>query len=195
MEADIVRLYHQIEKGLAMPDFRPRFGEKLVHALIQRLDQWNERFPGIGQTAENRQVMGAYEALEQYIARHDELNIDVEDLVPKAKLRSTACNQGGLAGVKPLEQITGSDRDAFHRVVESRVSVRDFQSDRIPEREKVERPFNRPSEAHPYATAKHGACTFLKGHAHNKCFRSKMEIVDSAIRCPWCSFPHPTCAI
>ena len=139
LEADIVRLYHQIEKGLAMPDFRPRFGVKLLSALIPRLEEWNRRFPCSDEAIQNRQVKGAYEALKEYTKRHEALGIDVEDLVPRELIRSTTFESGDLAGVKQLRKVSDLDRDAFHRVVETRFSVRDFQSNRIPERNKIER--------------------------------------------------------
>jgi nitroreductase len=139
LEADIVRLYHQIEKGLAMRDFRPRFGVKLLSALIPRLEEWNRRFPCSDDAVQNRQVKGAYEALKEYTKRHEALGIDVEDLVPREMIRSTTSGEGNLAGVKQLRKVSESDRDAFRRVVETRVSVRDFQVNRIPEHNKVER--------------------------------------------------------
>lgn len=139
IEADIVRLYHQVEKGLAMPDFRPRFGASLIKDLVQRLEDWNV-FPNHDpRFVENDRIRAAQAALHQYAKRHQSMGIDVSDMVPSAFWLTPPESVMQLAGIKPVESVSCAEREAFHRVVQSRVSVRDFEVGRIPEKALIER--------------------------------------------------------
>lgn len=139
LEADIVRLYHQIEKGLAMPDFRPRFGLLLVKGLLARLEEWKE-MAGKGRANGGAVcVQAAYTALYKYWERHQSLGVDVSDLIPAAYTTAPSVENLTLAGIKKAEPVSAADREAFHRVVQTRASVRAFDPQKQPPRETIER--------------------------------------------------------
>ncbi len=136
LESDIIRRYHVIEKGLSMPDFRPRFGADMVRQLSQQLRQWEQLCEG-DTTCPNNQIEAAYAVLHAYRLRHKELKIDISDILG-ADDASSRCDVTGKGGVIPLPQVESNDAEAFNRVVRSRTSVRDFEPDRIPDQSCIE---------------------------------------------------------
>jgi nitroreductase len=138
LESEIIRRYHVIEKGLCMSDFRPRFGVDNVRELICCLEQWNRQAKCRNTSGENIQVRAGRAALLAYGERHKKHGIDVSDVLPAEYLRATSSDHSGLAGTKPLERVSCEDRAAFRRVVDSRVSVRDFEVGQIPLRHLIQ---------------------------------------------------------
>ncbi|NBB79899.1 MAG: hypothetical protein GVY36_10710 [Verrucomicrobia bacterium] len=136
LESDIIRRYHVLEKGLSMPDFRPRFGADMVRQLLQQLGQWEQLSEG-DTTCSNNQIEAAYAVLHAYRLRHKELKIDIGDILG-ADDTPSKCDVAGEGGVIPLPQVELNDAEAFNRVVRSRTSVRDFEPDRIPDQSCIE---------------------------------------------------------
>lgn len=76
LDSTVVRLSHVIEKGLFMPDFRARSGIESLKALQRILSDDDQRSllrPGTEDMARS--------VLEAYRTKHQELGIDVGDLV------------------------------------------------------------------------------------------------------------------
>lgn len=139
LEADIIRLYHQVEKGLAMPDFRPRFGSKHILKLILCLEDWYRMNDLPLWHSTTREIGCAIDALKKYKELHDNLGVDVSDILPSSFASKFDHAVIGNAGVRPIQIVTGEDRDAFHRIIRSRSSVRHFDRERIPENTIVQR--------------------------------------------------------
>lgn len=127
LASDIVRRYHVLEKGLAMPEFRPGFGRPMVSDLVNDLVAWNSLgLPPDGQTS------AAQAALRAYRDRHAELGFDLGDLLAGVDL-GEPCELGS-GGTRPVEQVSAELGAAFEAVARSRASVRTFEPDRIPDR-------------------------------------------------------------
>ncbi len=131
LQGDIIRMYHIIEKGLAMPEFRPRFGEDIIAELIKRVDTWKS----LTKDFENIHFCAACEALKNYYWRHTQLNIDVSDLLPSEYLKLP--QDKSVSGVRSVVGVDDTWFEGFKKVVTSRSSVRDFDTSRPPERELI----------------------------------------------------------
>ena len=126
-ESELTRLYHSLEKGLCMPDFHPRSGESTVRCLIAILaDNETLQEMNAGQVAAARSVLHAYRA------RHDQLGVDVSDFcagwtedMPESSFRQWS-------------PVSEKDATTFSRVMMSRKSIRNFKTDRIPDRPIIE---------------------------------------------------------
>jgi nitroreductase len=126
LESQVVRLSHVIEKGLAMPDFKPRSGKQSVAELARLL-----RDPATRGRVAAEQITVGEDVLDAYIQKHEALGISVSDLFEWPRLEA---KQTANAGVKPWQPISKEDSEAFFRVSASRMSVRAFQADRVPEK-------------------------------------------------------------
>ena len=131
LESDIIRRYHVIEKGLAMPNFRPRFGAQVVRQLASHLHQWRS-LCGDAPSSLNNQIITAHSVLDAYVSRHKELNIDISDILGDYSPDSIGCASEHQGGVIPVPRIETEAATAFESVVRARTSVRDFQTDRVP---------------------------------------------------------------
>lgn len=135
LESDIVRRYHILEKGLSMPDFRPRFGLTALRELQDLL----EKFAGSGFVEEGNQIAVAREVVRQYYKRHAELGIDVNDIIDPEYTGRGSSKEKISGGTKLIEHLRQAEIDGFLKVVKARSSVRNFQENKIPERIKIER--------------------------------------------------------
>lgn len=133
LESDIIRLYHVAEKSLSMPEFKPRSAREVVVSLHQSLQRWEGPM--------DCQIRSGWSVLEAYRAKHEELGIDITDILPQdfAVPSETAGERGGTGGVKIYNPQNPDDLATFLRVMTSRVSVRNFDPERIPEPELLER--------------------------------------------------------
>jgi len=134
-ESDIVRRYHVIEKGLCMPDFRPRFGISTVIQLSALLEKWYQSEDLSSEP--NQQIEAAVEVLAAYHQRHEDMGIDVSDLIDLHLIRNVRRCVGGKGGVMPYRIDSSSDRKSFVRVIRSRSSVRTFVQGKVPEQSVV----------------------------------------------------------
>jgi len=124
LESDIVRRYHVVEKGLSMPDFRPRFGKDTVSELVAMLGQWDRRSDTAA--GDSHQILAARNTVESYRRKHQELGIAVGDLVGDGSC-GDATSLGGVKAYRPLSKEVASH---FDEIVRSRVSVRAFDTAR-----------------------------------------------------------------
>lgn len=129
LESDIIRLYHVVEKGLSMPEFRPRAGSDTVRQLHFSLSRWKG--------PDGPQIQSARAVLAAYHKKHEELGIEIEDVLAADAI--PACGPEATGGVKPYQPQSGEDRETFLRVMKGRVSVRNFDSGRAPSPETLER--------------------------------------------------------
>ena len=132
LEGNIIRLYHVIEKGLAMPDFRERFGINLVQDLVNKLEKWKSIKPN----KESIHFFAAEEVLRNYYYRHYQLGIEVADIIPSSYTEKP--KSLNIGGIKPVPSIDKNWTESFSNVVRSRVSVRNFDKKRIPTREIIQ---------------------------------------------------------
>ncbi len=126
-ESAVVRLSHVLEKGLCMPDFRPRFGADVLSRLQAML-----RDPAIRGAVAAEQLDAARAVILAYAERHRELGIDISDMLAADTLGNCGDGLAALGGAKPMDRVSQEDAAAFFRVIESRGSVRDFDSARLP---------------------------------------------------------------
>lgn len=125
LESDIVRRYHVLEKGLAMPEFRPGFGVSMVQQLIGNLREWRSlQLPVEGQIAAAEAVLRAYRD------RHVEIGFDLGDLFTGVEI-GEPCKLGS-GGVRSFQEVPARLSDAFEELVRLRASVRSFDVDRVP---------------------------------------------------------------
>jgi len=124
LESDIVRRYHVIEKGLSMPDFRPRFGKDTVSELVALLGQWDRRPDTSG--GDTQQIIAARNTVESYRLMHQKLGIDVSDLIGDG----FCCDDYSLGGVKAYRQLAKEVACHFDEIIRTRVSVRAFDASR-----------------------------------------------------------------
>lgn len=137
LESDIIRQYHVIEKGLSMPDFRPRFGANMVRKLARQLGEWQQLY-GHKSNCANNQIKVAHIVLNAYLRRHRELNVDISDILRESDVKAISDSDEGAGGAIPLPKVQPEDTEAFSRVVRTRTSVRDFRENRMPQRPLIE---------------------------------------------------------
>jgi nitroreductase len=158
VESAIIRHYHVIEKGLAMPEFRARFGADGVRQLSTYLLDW-QRCRDVG----NCQFQAGLATIEAYRCKHRELGVDIEDILPRSiatKLLTSLQEQSrGSAGVKAVQLPSEADGETFRKVLEARASIRHFAVGRIPERRLIE-------EAVRVARTTPSVCNRQSGRVH-----------------------------
>lgn len=130
LEGAVIRQYHVVEKGLAMPEFRPGFGMSTVRSLIKDLEDWK----GL-ELPRNEQFAAGQAVLRAYRDRHAEIGFDLEGLFDGIDLGG-AC-ESGTGGARPFEALPSDFREAFEHVCRSRASVRTFDPQRVPGREQI----------------------------------------------------------
>ena len=129
LESDIIRLYHVIEKGLCMPEFRPRFGSSMVRQLQDSLKRWDGE--------QTTQIESGWRVLEAYVARHSEMGIDISDILELPLGIPSSCLNQSEGGIRDFSRIDEADRAAFLRVFSSRSSMRHFDPTKIPSKEAI----------------------------------------------------------
>lgn len=137
LESEIIRRAHVIEKGLSMRDFRPRFGPEMVRELCKCLDEWEAMNHDRAKCSEAL-VHSASGVLYIYKKRHDEIGVDVSDIVaPKYQKYDTA-KAPLVAGTKRWLQPTDKDIEGFLTTIKTRSSVRSYSKEKIPDKALIE---------------------------------------------------------
>jgi nitroreductase len=141
VEALIIKEYHVIEKGLAMPDFRYRFGIAHINGLIYLM----HRYRAAGGSPNNPHYMSAILCLKDYSLRHEHNATDISDIITPAILSTL---MGGLDAIP--NNITGGvnkssarhlfskKNSAFGAFALSRKSCRDFDLAKSVDRKTIE---------------------------------------------------------
>jgi nitroreductase len=140
-EAQIIKLYHVIEKGLAMPDFRPRFGAPRMAHLVR----WMNRFIDAGGRVENRHYASALRCLQGYRDVHRDLGIEIDDIITQHQIdklcgAKEADQLMGHGGVDELgvEQFFSSSQAEYFEFAASRRSCRTFDQSKLVPLEMIE---------------------------------------------------------
>lgn len=139
LESEIMRRYHVIEKGLSMPEFRPRFGVEMVTRLVDCLQEWDTLKSCKAEGSENNQISSAQAVLVVYAERHRKLGVDISDFLSAEVLAGIDAENLASGGTKPFEGVSLEDGAAFQRIVDNRVSVRDFDIEQKPSHELIQR--------------------------------------------------------
>ena len=119
----ISMLYHVVEKGLSMPNMRPRFGVAVITDLISRINIFLDKYKSCP-----FQVEHAISVLLEYKETHDSINVKLDP-----KIESAISALAKRFTIKPSKQIDMSKSEYFSFVnsdfskfSSSRHSVRNF---------------------------------------------------------------------
>ena len=132
LRAELIKHYHVLEKGLVMSDFRPRSGIPIVKQLVVLVS----RFGAAGGAADDCHFQVANSVLQAYHQRHEDLGIDVSDLIP-LEILELKIPTGIKGGSKLARDISSDELAKFDRIALSRHSVRQFDPERRPERDLI----------------------------------------------------------
>jgi nitroreductase len=136
IESDLIKHYHVIEKGLAMPDFRPRAGVEVLRQLVRLVEDWQRN----GGDATSFHFQAALSLLRSYHERNLQAGVEVSDLIPPGVFDLTRrhLSECSPVGGAMSASATWSGRpEDFDTLAFSRHSVRDFDAARVPARELV----------------------------------------------------------
>ena len=131
-EADMIRHYHVVEKGLAMPEFKPKSGVAVVKNLGVLVCAWERN----GGSLDSKQYLAALSALQAYWQRHVDMGIDVSDFVVDVKFANSEEDEP-LGGVSIPKLPNAGDQEVVDRVMRSRRSMRIFRDDQEPADEEL----------------------------------------------------------
>lgn len=133
LEAEIIKHYHVIEKGLTMADFRPRSGVDVLRRLIELIDLWEKESGPLN----SFHYLAAMAVIRSYNKKHENLGVNVSDLIPERLLRF-AEESDTVGGAKLPSAINPEVLACFDSIALSRHSVRNFDSVRIPSVSQIE---------------------------------------------------------
>lgn len=128
LEALMIKTYHVLEKGLAMPEFRARFGVAAVNILMRTMRRYIAKQGDI----DNLHFQTSVGCLFAYCARHEELGIDISDIIDgesmnQIEIWNETCNiaSAGVVEMSPSKLFNDVDR-TFADLLKRRVSCRHF---------------------------------------------------------------------
>lgn len=132
---------HVIEKGLSMPDCRPRFGTAIVQSLHQLMRDYEEK----GGSTCDPHFQSGLEVLEGYDLKHKELGVAVNDILTPALREDMrrwrrGCTIGHLGVLNFTRDSFFAEHEmAFPEFNESRHSCRHFDPTLEVEPERMQR--------------------------------------------------------
>lgn len=130
IHAELIKHYHVVEKGLTMPDFRPRFGVGIVRRLVELVSVWKNA----GGEAGDYHLRVALTVVQAYYQKHTDLRIDVSDLISEDLLEMNPwAGERKYGGEKEPMSVTQEVLSQFDQIALSRHSVRQFEISRQPE--------------------------------------------------------------
>lgn len=128
IEAQIIKAYHRIEKGLALPAPRSGFGKDAVATILDGVDLYARRF-GASQTTAR-----AVNTLHEYMAFNRAGGSDVSWLEPRLETASSiqpaSSGEGGTREVTRQEILDAAQVD-LSRFFSMRYSVRQFSPEPV----------------------------------------------------------------
>ena len=126
LTSSIIMDYHRIEKGLSLPDVRPKFGLWFIPDLIYRITHFVDEY------GEDDTVLAAINAIQTYRKHHFLINISLKELeldfLRLDNLNIKKSNEGTVN--------ISNDRKTsfpFKEFASSRFSIRDFKTGLISE--------------------------------------------------------------
>ncbi|MEP4077639.1 nitroreductase family protein [Haloferula sp.] len=133
IESQIIKYYHTIEKGLSMPDFRPKFGQGNIKGLVYFLQEHVKQGGG----RENVHFQSALLVLREYVSRHKDMRIDISDYLSGDELCLISPNSNevraevrGGSGSGTSNEYFSMFNACFADFCRSRKSCREFIADR-----------------------------------------------------------------
>lgn len=131
-QAFLIKEYHAIEKGLALPITKIGFGQKRIQHLIKILDIYIEKFGVDDITDITIATLKEYSDFET--TNQNDRNIllpIIANLVKSYNNKRISCNSGGTKIIlkSDIENTIKMDFDSFFK---SRFSTRDFTNTRVP---------------------------------------------------------------
>jgi len=132
-EAQLIKLYHVIEKGLSMPNFRSRFGAPRIGHLLQ----WMNRYTEAGGCGNNRHYVSALRCLQAYREMHLKLGVEIDDIITQDQFeqlcaKTTLSDSEAIGGVDELslKDFFSSSEAEYFKFAASRRSCRTFDQAR-----------------------------------------------------------------
>lgn len=123
VEAEIIKAYHRIEKGLALASPRPGFGVDAVELVLERTQYYVDHF------GPNVTTQRAVNTLREYVQFNQAHHCDVSWLVPRLNRLAEKCigvdSAGGTRRVT-RDQITRAIDIDYAAFVNQRYSIRQF---------------------------------------------------------------------
>ena len=129
IEADLIKGYHVLEKGLAMAAHRPRAGADVLRNLLATARLWKDS--GGDESAFHYRAARA--VIRAYEEKHRSLGVDVSDLIPPSLLEGLPADLPA-GGWRPPTEVAVDVLAHYDRIALSRHSVRHFDPERIPDR-------------------------------------------------------------
>lgn len=134
LEAMIIKDYHVIEKGLAMPNFRYRFGIGNISGLVGLM----ERYRAAGGPPANIHYSSAVLCLKAYISRHETADVDISDIITRTVLKELMTGieempdsiTGGVNEISSMN-LFAETNSSFEKFAASRKSCRNFDPSKI----------------------------------------------------------------
>ena len=121
----ITKTYHSLEKGIALPEPRARFGLAAIEKLGRQVAEYERRF------GKSTPVIGARSAVEAYKEHHRKLGQSLPELVGFGPVTSESAIEAGARDVTRQEIKTASAAP-FSEFVANRFSVRNYTGERVP---------------------------------------------------------------
>ena len=129
LEGRMTANYHVVEKGLSMPDFRPRFGVPTVKLLIALIQEGERKF----KWCQNVNYLTAIQVVRSYMDKHEALGLDMSDHFTTEEIsfgQNVTCEQELVAGAIEHRKATyfENSQSAFNEFAKSRHSCRVFDT-------------------------------------------------------------------
>ncbi|MEJ6002092.1 nitroreductase family protein [Paucibacter soli] len=128
LQAHILKSYHRVEKGLALPQPRPGFGSDAIELLCDDLGAWLERYPSDWSTH------AALDTLDAYLAFNRDHGHAMQTLAGRVQRLRALAGQGPEQGAeggllaRRREEVWAAARLPFDAFLRSRHSVRQFDA-------------------------------------------------------------------
>lgn len=130
--AIITKLYHGIEKGLALKETRPLFGKEVIRRTINLIEKYSSKYPNNQATALTLNSFTAYIEFHKNLDIQDPFLEEIEQVVEKYS-PNVADIKEDLGGVYNLtrEQILEHGKIDLANFFNSRYSVRNFSKENV----------------------------------------------------------------
>jgi nitroreductase len=126
VEADIIKHYHVLEKGLSMPEVKKGFGLDVATSLITLCEHYFK----LGYSVENYQIRSALNVLKKYIDYNSQfVNLsDMEERFDKIVLKTKINTENTEGGYKNLskEEVNNITNADFKIFSANRYSIRNY---------------------------------------------------------------------
>jgi nitroreductase len=165
LEAQIIKTYHRVEKGLALPNPRPGFGVEAVELLLAEMKLYIARY-GADHT-----TWRALNTLREYVAFNAQHGISAdwvtrEILVQEPLHRNVGTDTSGGTRIVHKVDIHAKSVIDLTEFFENRFSVRQFSNVPVPD-EAIERAVTMAKKT-PSVCNRDSACVFVATSAEKK---------------------------